>query len=171
MPCNCLNSLNHPHTKKHAGHFANVKTAVALRLFGGQLDEDLLSNSGALERGSKCFGCSHQSSLSWTDCHCCLWISRTRHTVISHRPLPPKFTSATPVLYLYRSKQNPENQHGQNQPETDCIRTGKAADKSKVHLQCDMYNRMRLMLQNESKSLQVHEPSAKNCINFISYEK
>lgn len=27
------------------------------------------------------------------------------------------------------------------------------------------------MLQNESKSLWIHEPSAKNCINFISYEK
>lgn len=157
---------SHPHTKKHVVHIANVKTAVELRLFLGQLNEDLLSNSGALERGSECFGCSHQSSLSWTNCHCCLWISWTHHTESSHRPLPPKSTPATLPLYWHRSKQIPENQHWQNQPETDCIRTGKAAVKYKVHLQCDMYNRMHLMLQNESKSLWVHEPSAMNCINF-----
>lgn len=61
IPCNSLDLLNHPHTKKHVIHIVNVKAAAELRVFGGQLDEDLLSNSGALERGSKCFGCAHQS--------------------------------------------------------------------------------------------------------------
>lgn len=146
-PRDSLDLLDHPHTKKNLVHIANVKAA-----FGGQLDEDFLYNSGAIKRGSKCFGCSHQSSLSWTDCHCCLWILQTHHTAISHRCLlkPPL---VTPTLYLHSSKQNPETQLGQNQPKTVCIRTGKAAVKYKVHLQYDMYNRMHLMLQNESKSL------------------
>lgn len=68
------NLLNHPRTKKHSVRVANVKTAVELQLVVGQLDEDLLFNSGALERISKCFGFSHQSSLSWTDCHSSLQI-------------------------------------------------------------------------------------------------
>lgn len=110
MTCDSPDFLTYTHTKKNI-----LDTVVWLQLFGGQLDEDFLSNSGAIERGSKCFGCSHQSSLSWTDCHCCLWISQTHHTAISYRcllkpPLLPLLSTYTEVNKILKPSSDKTSQ-------------------------------------------------------------